>query len=691
MKKAIIIAFTIEKELHYVMHFLHAISMSLYFAGITHENMTGIICGCLEMAYKKYYSMGMDEKEQDEIKYNLNKPDTSEDSENEEKRSTRPRYVYGTFKLLKRNFWSFLRFEILYKLIGYFAFYPLMQQFENIALKISKVWYLSDYNLGKVLKNPFTWLTAVIVIFLTGTFITVEFFGLSSGIHASYSNVKITARDMLNDGIAMAKELIHPGSWMFILYVYLILPIADFYDIINSNQNFSVPSYLTVLISKKGSLKALAFIIIIIGLYFSLRWIYVIPEMVIMRRNFMEAKSVSARLMKKRIFRSILSIAGWIIIIAGILTGLFLGGILLVRFVISWLDIQADPTVATSSVTTLAIESILMLLTVLIVTPLALTRIQVGFYFDTESSGDIIPEYKPSHHIIKQYILARVALWTVVCVCIYFFVPPRYEQIRAAVADGGRGTMVMAHRGDSVSAPENTLPAFQKAIDKGADAIELDVQMTKDGTIIVLHDSSLKRTTGVNKKVWEVTYDEIKNLDNGSFYSSQYKYTTIPKLDRTLKYCKGKAYLNIEIKRTGHDDGIVEKTLEIIAANHFENECDITSQDYETLEEVKKLNPDIYTVYTTRLSGGMVTKLKAADAFSIQENSVNAGLVRYLRKNGKGIYVWTVDDSININKMLDLNVDAIITNNVSLAENLMYSNRGTVGVMQRIQRVLLSI
>ena len=103
-----------------------------------------------------------------------------------------------------------------------------------------------------------------------------------------------------------------------------------------------------------------------------------------------------------------------------------------------------------------------------------------------------------------------------------------------------------AHRGASDYAPENTLSSFYLGLLQGANGIETDVQMTKDGEIIVMHDDNLKRTTGVDKNVWEVTYDEIKDLDNGSFFSKEYAGTKIPTLEEAIRFCKGRMYINID-------------------------------------------------------------------------------------------------------------------------------------------------
>ncbi|MBM6839834.1 glycerophosphodiester phosphodiesterase, partial [Clostridium saudiense] len=104
-------------------------------------------------------------------------------------------------------------------------------------------------------------------------------------------------------------------------------------------------------------------------------------------------------------------------------------------------------------------------------------------------------------------------------------------------------TTATAHRGASIAAPENTLSAFKEAILAQAEYIETDVQETKDGELILLHDSNFKRTTGVDKNVWEVNYDEVKNYNAGHYLNSGYYVENIPTLDEAIKYVRGRCKL----------------------------------------------------------------------------------------------------------------------------------------------------
>ena len=232
------------------------------------------------------------------------------------------------------------------------------------------------------------------------------------------------------------------------------------------------------------------------------------------------------------------------------------------------------------------------------------------------------------------------------------------------------------------------MPAFQKCIDNRVSAAELDVQMLGDGTIVVLHDDNLRRTTGVDKNVWEVTYDDIKDLDNGSFFDESYAGTTIPTLDDVMRLAgrgKNKLYLNIEIKRNGHDDGIVEKVVEIIRKNNYMDYCDVTSQDYETLEEVRKVDPKILTAYTSAIGIGDIESLGAADIISIQETFATYENIDRIHRAGKRVFVWTVNEEDTMKKFVSLNVDAILTNDPALCRSVI--DQYDSNIMNIVQRI----
>ena len=219
--------------------------------------------------------------------------------------------------------------------------------------------------------------------------------------------------------------------------------------------------------------------------------------------------------------------------------------------------------------------------------------------------------------------------------------------------------------------------------------------MLKDGTIIVMHDDNLGRTTGLNKNVWEVTYDEIRDLDNGRFFDEEYAGTTIPTLDEVIRLAgsgKDKLYLNIEIKRNGHDDGITQKVVDIIEANDYIGYCDVTSQDYKTLEEIRQINPSVLTAYTSVIGIGNIETLDAADIISIQETFATYENIDRIHRAGKHVFVWTVNEQDTMEKLVSLNVDAILTNDPSLCKVVIADHSWNVmSVIRRLESLFTFI
>ncbi len=235
---------------------------------------------------------------------------------------------------------------------------------------------------------------------------------------------------------------------------------------------------------------------------------------------------------------------------------------------------------------------------------------------------------------------------------------------------------ITAHRGASVKYPENTMAAFRGAKEMGADWIELDVQQTKDKKIIVSHDTNLFRVTGVDKNIIDLNYDEISKLDAGSFFSKEFKGEKIPLLEEVLDFAnKNHIRLNIELKPTGEEVDFEKEVIDLINKYNFKDKCVITSQNYYVLENVKKIDPSVKTVYVMSIAIGKITDLKDADHFSVEASNVTLDLIEKVHNEGKELYVWTVNTEESINEMIDMNVDNIITDNITLGKKLVIESR----------------
>ena len=238
-------------------------------------------------------------------------------------------------------------------------------------------------------------------------------------------------------------------------------------------------------------------------------------------------------------------------------------------------------------------------------------------------------------------------------------------------------TEITAHRGGAWKAPENTISALQYTIDSGADYAEIDVQETKDGELILLHDDSLKRTAGVKKNVWDMTLKQVEKLDAGANFHKKFRGEKIPEFTEALKFCKGRLDLNIEIKYNGKNKGIVNKVVRAIKENHFEDHCVVTSMNYQFLKQIKKTAPEIRTGYIMTMTYGGVQGMEAADFFSVKHTYVDEKFVTQAHALGKEVHVWTVNYKGDAKRMLDMGVDNIITDDPIMVRKVQNRESGS--------------
>lgn len=175
---------------------------------------------------------------------------------------------------------------------------------------------------------------------------------------------------------------------------------------------------------------------------------------------------------------------------------------------------------------------------------------------------------------------------------------------------------------------------------------------------------------------WELTYDEIAELDAGSFFSEAYAGEKIPLLSTVIEFAKENGMrLNIELKPTGHEADFEKCVVDVIRSAGFEDNCVITSQVYEVLENVKAYSEEITTVYVMSIAYGDIDQLTAADHFSVEAMNVTRSMISRVHNAGKQLYAWTVNTKESITKMIEMNVDNIITDDIELARECIYESR----------------
>ena len=249
-------------------------------------------------------------------------------------------------------------------------------------------------------------------------------------------------------------------------------------------------------------------------------------------------------------------------------------------------------------------------------------------------------------------------------------------------------TRITAHRGSSSGAPENTMAALEKAVEEMADRAEIDVQETADGVIVLCHDTSLKRVAGVNKKVSDLTLEQIKKLDVGSWFSSEYQGEQIPTLEEIMEYAKGKIDLNIEIKNLGNSSGLPEKVIELVEKHEMQEQCVITSTNRFYLKRVKAVNPEIRTGYIISAAYGNFYSDDFIDLISIRSSFVTERMIESAHEAGKAVHAWTVNGKVEMERLKQLGVDDMITDRPVLAREILYGEEAKANLLEYLRLVL---
>ncbi len=263
--------------------------------------------------------------------------------------------------------------------------------------------------------------------------------------------------------------------------------------------------------------------------------------------------------------------------------------------------------------------------------------------------------------MLKNYKPVKAIMAILILLSLFTFLACSNEESKMETTK--KNIVVVAHRGASGYAPENTLSAMKKAIEMNAEMSELDVQETADGEIILLHDNTLKKTTGVDGNIWEINYADLKGLDAGSWFSEEYKNEPIPTMQEVIDLVKGKMKINIELKANGHEKMLAERTLKIVEANNFIDQVVFTSFKFAEADRIRELNPKAKVGYIFgRLPEDVDVFTADVDLLSVNIRTVNSEFMKKAKENGKEVAVWTVNKPEDMKRMIGLGVDQIITN-----------------------------
>lgn len=578
-----------------------------------------------------------------------------------------------SLRLFFKNFITLIFGQIIFLIVSIFILRPVISNIFHIALKASGYSYVTVNNLVSFLLNPISLLIVGILILILGIFVLYDTYYFIIFFTFIQNNNKPKLLKIYLLALYNLFKSFRPKNLKILPQIYLLaciwnIPLICF--LLNKIRFFrffidELPNRLPILVS-------LIIAVALLILVFRRNRLLVFPSMLTKHHTYGKGIKESIEISKPKGIKTILYFIIWNLGITAIIIIIYA---FIMGLTVLFVTGLPDRTLAIATFITFndSINGYLFLMFFSLSTAGNLALITNMYYtYNLEKHNSL----QTLEDVIytKEYSYKRIISIAVVALALvnfyFFFIdirngsPLDYMNLDKI--------QVTSHRGFSHDVPENTLPAIEKAIDEQADFVEVDVRVTKDGELVLLHDNNLKRTVGINKKIWDMSYAQIADLDAGSWLSKEYADTRIPTLREVLELSKGKVMLNLDLKYRSQEEGLAEKVVELIKEYEMEWQCVVSSTSLKCIEKVKELNPDIRTGFITYQIYSGLYENEAVDFFSMKYNLVSKGVVRQVHKNGKEIHVWTVNSKTEFERLERIGVDNIITDNPAYAKQVLY-------------------
>lgn len=582
------------------------------------------------------------------------------------------KYGNTIIEIIKNILWDWrklLLFEFLYKILGGVLLFPYVSSLFQESIEKAHIVYIDMETIGLWLKEPFTLLILPCTIILVGLYVFYEISVLAHYFHFAQQRKAIKFFPLIVQSLKKTLRIMYPRNWFVLIIVLLLFPLTALSLTPVSLMQVRIPEYFVDFFKERGILYNIYIITLILINILLFYMLYMLPIFLLEDHSFFQASKKSIRYMKKKFFKTFLSYLLWL---AGILAiFLFLCGIILLMIVVRY-SFLADTESSISR----------FMLTYIQFKQYAAFLFEIVFYtgsfsivmykYHKISDVDIHVPYVKKKRSKKIYFISSIEI---VCMLIAIGIYNDYQGnafYKIGIIE--KPIDIIAHRAGTIFAPENTVPALRYAIEVRAAYAEIDVQQSKDGELYILHDTNFKRTTGVDKNIWEVSSEEIDTYDAGSHFSPEFKETKVPTLEQMIKVADGKIKLMIELKKNENDKNLEEDTVALIKKYKFEQSCVIASMDLQILKTVKRLDPSIQTVYIAPVLYGDFYELEDIDMFSVEATFINKHMISALHNADKKIFAWTINKDSELKRLTAMDIDGVVTDNPELASY--YKNIG---------------
>ncbi|MFC4335798.1 glycerophosphoryl diester phosphodiesterase membrane domain-containing protein [Salininema proteolyticum] len=560
-----------------------------------------------------------------------------------------------------RHFWAWLTALLLTQGFLFWIAMPLLSALLRLVLGRAGIDGVNGTSIPAILSNPLA--TGALLLFtLAGiSFIFLELALLATMAHMYFEARAVTVRGVLRAVWGRLPKLYGRQGPLLLLYMVLVLPLSHIGVASDLTSSITVPRFVSDELQKTAGGTVLYWGTMALIAYLALRLVFTFSFLAATPDTVYGSMRDSVRLTRR-------TIQGWVML-ALVGAGLAASTVLAVVAVGGFVPVGLEQAVTGGASTA---------------TGLTLTFLQAARFVVAGLLAVAVTLFVTAFHRVLTRMpirlrpreqarrTTRAGAVTIAVLAVAFQLPRAAGAVGAAQISAGPGdTEIIAHRGYTREAVENSVEALEAAAGAGADMVELDIQEAADGGLVVMHDTDLKRLAGVDAKVYEMTTPRLRDLT-----LRQNGYTArIPTLEEFVARADelGTTLL-IEVKPNGHESpGFTERVtaeLERLdpARRHW-----VQSLDQPLIEEIESLDPDRDTAFVVGFQLGSLPRADT-DAIAVEDWSYDDSMLVLAHEKSQRLFVWTVNDLGTARDYLDRNVDGIITDSVEGAVSIRSSD-----------------
>ena len=566
--------------------------------------------------------------------------------------------------------------EVFVLVVSFVAITPMSEALLRMLVSRSGNAALTDVDIALFFFTTRSGLAALLLLVATSLGITI--FGqaclMTVGIARAYDN-RVRVRDAVAQGATRAISILQLTLALFVRVLVLLVPFvaamgATYWLLLREHDiNYYLHVRPPVFVVACAIVAVLVLLVTIVLVRKLSSWLLILPLVVFERMRPWPAFAESARRMSGRRLQAVAVLALWgvLTLVASLATsaaikllgravapafgGTMVGLLVLVGVIVTvWALCSLAVNIFSASLFALILARLF-----LATGPAAQLSLPTPFHNELEIEG-------------KRFQVSWAMLVGGLALAVMLASGMAYALMKDTWTD--RPVLVFAHRGASASRPENTLASFRRAGEEHADFVELDVQESSDGVVLVAHDRDLMKVARSPLQIWSSPVQQLRQVDIGSYFSVEFKDERVPTLAEALEVCKGVSRMDIELKDYGKSQHLEERVVELVEAAGMQNDIVTMSLNRRMVENMKRLRPNWKAGLLAAKAIGEPSRLPF-DFLAVESRMATRSFIRNAHAAHKPVYVWTVNDPQRMVRMIGLGADGLITDRPALAREVL--------------------